>query len=200
MGRLDVSNSMNLGLEFALRSCAGHLLGRRRCNARTSALSSFLSIARSGPTAFGDQCACKSNASSESASLGNSVLTLPLCITKTLSARATISLISEEIIRIAAPSFTSVADNFEYLGFGGDVDAACRLVQDQNPRPGRHPPREQNFLLVSAAIMQKIKPHSRRTDVHHADVVGGSRASHAPDPAAPASTGRISTASQDWER
>ena len=34
--------------------------------------------------------------------------------------------------------------------FGGDVDAARRLIQDQKPRLGRQPAREDRLLLVAA--------------------------------------------------
>ena len=38
-----------------------------------------------------------------------------------------------------------------HLGLGADVDAARRLVEDQQPRLGEQPAREQHLLLVAAA-------------------------------------------------
>ena len=36
------------------------------------------------------------------------------------------------------------------IGLGADVDAVCRLVEDQDPRLGREPFREHDLLLVAA--------------------------------------------------
>jgi hypothetical protein len=113
--------------------CKGACLGRRFCDTRACAISTVISVARSAPTAFNDQCACKSNASWESASLGNSVLMLPLCITRTPIRE------SDDLADLRGnhqnrgPLFHKLADNFEHLGFSGDIDPARRLVQDQNP-------------------------------------------------------------------
>src|SRR5581483_7113413 len=42
------------------------------------------------------------------------------------------------------------ADDLVDLALRADVDALRRLVEDQQPRPGREPPREGNLLLVAA--------------------------------------------------
>ena len=57
---------------------------------------------------------------------------------------------SEEIIRTATPSLRELADQVVDAGLGADVDAARRLVEDQDLRLRLQPLGEHDLLLVAA--------------------------------------------------
>ena len=57
---------------------------------------------------------------------------------------------SEEIARIAMPGAGQLVEQRVHLGLGGDVDAAGRLVDDQDLGLQRQPARQHHLLLVAA--------------------------------------------------
>ena len=64
---------------------------------------------------------------------------------------ARISGSSDETTMIARPSAASALDQVVDLGLGADVDAARRLVEEQDPRAGHDPAADDRLLLVAAA-------------------------------------------------
>ena len=74
----------------------------------------------------------------------------PPCMTSTRSLMPSTSGSSLEIIRIAMPCCGELAHQRVDLGLGADVDAARRLVHDQDARLGREPLAEHDLLLVAA--------------------------------------------------
>ena len=71
-------------------------------------------------------------------------------MTSTRSLMPSTSGSSLEIIRIAMPCLREPAHQRVDLGLGADVDAAGRLVHDQDPRLGLQPLAEDDLLLVAA--------------------------------------------------
>ena len=69
----------------------------------------------------------------------NSATIVPSRMTRMRSLMPMISGSSLEIIRMARPCLAQAAHQAVDLGLGADVDAAGRLVHDQDPRPGRQP-------------------------------------------------------------
>ena len=63
-----------------------------------------------------------------------------------------------------------VGDELLDLGLGADVDAARRLVEDQQPRCGGQPAREQHLLLVAAGEVADERVGVGRPDVERLDV------------------------------
>ena len=74
----------------------------------------------------------------------------PSAITTMRSASASTSGRSDETTSSATPLSASAAQQAVDLGAGADVDAARRLVDDQQPRLHRQPLGEQHLLLVAA--------------------------------------------------
>src|SRR5918998_6950378 len=68
------------------------------------------------------------------------------------------------------PVFGQPAHQAEDLLPGPDVDAASRVVQDQNPRTRAHPPREHDLLLVAAGERLDELIQRRRADGQVPDV------------------------------
>src|SRR3712207_8089502 len=60
-----------------------------------------------------------------------------------------------------------VGDELVDLGLGADVDAARRLVQDQDARVEHQAAREQRLLLVAAAQVADRLVQGRRLDPQH---------------------------------
>ena len=73
----------------------------------------------------------------------------------------------------AMPSSRKPADGADDLGMGADVDAARRLVEDQEARIGRQPAGEDHLLLVAAG--QQLDRHVERggADVERLDELAG---------------------------
>ena len=93
---------------------------------------------------------------------GRVAATRPRRSTTTRSDRRSISSISEEISTIARPSATSCSMKAIDLLLGADVDAARRLVEDQDLGLDRKRPADQHFLLVAAAQRADLVPQARR--------------------------------------
>ena len=81
---------------------------------------------------------------------GSSPTSRPSAMTTMRSASASTSGRSEETTSSATPRGGERAQQPVDLGAGADVDAARRLVDDQEPRLHRQPFREQHLLLVAA--------------------------------------------------
>ena len=75
--------------------------------------------------------------SSDASACANSATSRPSRMTRMRSASRSTSGSSDEIIRIATPSAASSLEQPVHLGLRADVDAARRLVDDQQRRPPR---------------------------------------------------------------
>ena len=64
----------------------------------------------------------------------------------------------------AEPEIGEFADEFLDLRLGADIDAARRLVEDEQLRVGAEPAREQNLLLIAAAQLADLLLRPRRLD------------------------------------
>ena len=83
---------------------------------------------------------------------------------------------SDEIIRIAMPCGGQLAHQAVYLGLGANVDAAGRLVQDDDLRPGQQPLGEHHLLLIAARELCHRLFDLAQDDVQALDVLLRSRA------------------------
>ena len=73
------------------------------------------------------------------------------------------------------PSAASCADDRMHLGFGADVDAARRLVENQDRRVGVEPLAQHDLLLIAARQLGDFEIDRRRADREPcAEVAGGS--------------------------
>ena len=89
----------------------------------------------------------------------------PSCITATRSLMSRISSMSLLIMRIATPARGEVAHQHIDFGFGADVDAARRFVEDQHLRAEREPLRQHDLLLIAAAQIRRLDFDGRRLDL-----------------------------------
>ena len=95
---------------------------------------------------------------------GRSATVRPSLSTNTRSAPSMISSSSEEIISTPQALVGELADQRLNLGLGADVDAARRLVEDQQLRVGAEPARQQHLLLVAAGELADLLLGARRLD------------------------------------
>ena len=79
-----------------------------------------------------------------------SPVTRPSRIVTMRSQTARISGSSDEMTITAMPDFAISIKQIVHLDLGADVDAARRLVDDQDFRPQREPARQHHLLLVAA--------------------------------------------------
>ena len=75
----------------------------------------------------------------------------------------TTSSISDEMNSTAMPLARQPQDLVHDFLLGGDVDAARRLVEDQQARLGREPAREHGLLLVAARQQADRRLDARRS-------------------------------------
>ena len=82
--------------------------------------------------------------------------------TATRSLSRSTSSSSAEMNSTAMPSSAELGDQLLDLGLGADVDAAGRLVEDQQPRLGDQPAGQQHLLLVAAGQVARPARPGRR--------------------------------------
>ena len=78
---------------------------------------------------------------------------------------------SLEIMMIAMPFARKLAHQAVDLGLGADVDAARRLVHDEDARLGREPFRQADLLLVAAGKLSDDLADAARADLELLDAV-----------------------------
>ena len=103
----------------------------------------------------------------------SSPATRPSDMTTMRCASASTSGRSEETTSSAMPLRGEVAQDAVDVGLGADVDAARRLVDDQDARLARQPLGEQHLLLVAARQVAHLAVDARRRDAQVVDVVLG---------------------------
>ena len=91
-------------------------------------------------------------------------VTRPSCITMMRSLMPSTSGISDEIMITATPCPASCDDEPVDLRLGADIDAARRLVEDEDLRIGQQPAADQHLLLVAAGKVLDPLLHVRRLD------------------------------------
>ena len=79
---------------------------------------------------------------------------------------------SEEMKTTASPSRGELGDLALDVGLRADVDAAGRLVEDEQLRGGRQPAREQDLLLVAAGQVAGEHAGVGRSHAESRDVLG----------------------------
>ena len=90
----------------------------------------------------------------------------PSAMTRTRSARPISSGISDEISIMADAARRQLVDQPVDLGLGADVDAARRLVEDEQHRLPRQPARKHHLLLVAAGQLRDELVEAGRPDRH----------------------------------
>ena len=94
----------------------------------------------------------------------SSPATRPSDMTTMRCASASTSGRSEDTTRSARPLGGEVAQDAVDVGLGADIDAARRLVDDQDARLARQPFGEQHLLLVAAGQVAHLAVDARRRD------------------------------------
>ena len=97
-----------------------------------------------------------------------SPVTRPSRIVTMRSQIARISGSSDEMTMTAMPDFAISIKQIVHLDLGADVDAARRLVDDQDFRPQREPAREHHLLLIAAGEVADGLIGARHADVEQA--------------------------------
>ena len=115
--------------------------------------------------------ASRSTCSSVAPSPGSSPTVRPSAITTMRSASASTSGRSEDTTSERHAAVGQRAQQAVDLGARADVDAARRLVDDQQPRLHRQPFGEQHLLLVAARQIADDLVHARRRDAQLVDEV-----------------------------
>ena len=112
----------------------------------------------------------------------------PSAMTRMRSASPISSGISDEIRMTPMPLGRELVDQPIDLRLGADVDAAGRLVEDEQHRLARQPAREHHLLLVAAGEFRDLLVEARRLDRH----LGGERRDdvHRPAPVEEAEASR----------
>ena len=84
----------------------------------------------------------------------------PSRMTRTLWQRPIVSSSVSEVSTMATPSPVKIADQLVDLLLGADIEAAGRVIKDENWRPRLQPSREHDLLLVAAAEVGQSVPRS----------------------------------------
>ena len=127
---------------------------------------------------------------------GSSPVMRPSHITRMRWLSRRISGSSDEIMTIALPCAASAFEQLVDLGLGADVDAARRLVEEQDVAVAQQPLGDDDLLLVAAREQPHLLPRRRRLDAQLVDVARGGLVRWPPRVEQPARPGEARQAGQ----